>query len=149
MKTPETFTCPKCGSAWPWRYDYCPKDGRALRALKKELLKFPKGRKAPKITSIQNLPKLLADIYGHKWLEQHPIKTGLDIEDIECWLGQLNKPHWQEAVILRYGLDGHGERKHRQISHQLGVSSTTISERLAKAFRNLRRPAFSRQLLEQ
>lgn len=52
------------------------------------------------------------------------------------------------CVTLRYGLDGHGERKLHEIGNAIGVSRNRVRQLLQRAIRKLRHPSRSRNLRE-
>ena len=69
--------------------------------------------------------------------------VALDFQDVMTVLRKratMNREHMKqyEAVVARFGLDGHGERTNEQIGYMLGVSPSTADAYVKRALKAVR-----------
>jgi len=127
--------------------DHPPSDEEIAVKLEMSVEQVDNLRKFKQLTKLYSLDSLLTNdlTLGHltpsndnpdEWLEQKSMR-----EEINKILSIL-KPREQEVLILRFGLDAHGERTLQQVADCYGLTRERVRQIQAKALRKLRKSRY-------
>ncbi len=124
--------CPLCDREWDLEFNYCPIDGRSLKAAKAEVL-HP-GRYLPELPVADNadLSRLYADVFGQMSDAPKP-----DVVQVRNWLSSMNK-QWAQVLIHYYGLGSQPPQTYAQIGAMAGVRGAGIRAKAENARRRIR-----------